>query len=437
MLPRRPRPAECAWAAVASLLLSTSPAWASGGPLSLGEALRLAVAQSPELAAQHALAEGASVGVVAAGALPDPKLKATLDNLPTTQDVAWTVKDPATMLKIGLSQEIPGGNKLELRTRRARLDAQRESVMVEAQRAAVQRDVAMAWVARRYAAEADAAVVEEIGEAQLAVEAGSAQYRAGKASQTDLIVLQGAVVELKNRRTEIGVQVRRAQIALARFIGADAERPLGDAPDLGRMPPAVTDGIGTDEFPAVKVARAQEMVAATDADLAQAEYWPDWKVELSYGWRGRSPIVDLPFQAPSGGLRYSQVVSLEVTIDLPLFTSTRQGPRHAAKLKELDAARALREEAKRRQAAEVQGMVAEWESARAQARRIKDELIPLAIQRREAATAAYSGGIGSLGAALEARRAELDARLSLVQMEQAAAKAWAWLAFVYPVTEPL
>ncbi len=73
-----------------------------------------------------------------------------------------------------------------------------------------------------------------------------------------------------------------------------------------------------------------------------------------------------------------------MTVDLPLFTSTRQGPRHAAKLKELDAARALREDAKRKQAAEVQGMVADWESARAQARRIREEPIPLAIQRKEA-----------------------------------------------------
>jgi outer membrane protein TolC len=312
----------------------------------------------------------------------------------------------------------------------------RESVMSEVQRATVQRDAAMAWVALRFAVDSDAKIADQIGEAELAVETCNAQYRAGKATQTELIILQSAVVDLKNRRTENGVAVKRARIALARLIGTDADRPLGDAPDLSRLPPTVADVADGDDLPEVRAARAQETVAAADADLAAADYWPDWKVELTYAWRGRSPLIILPFQPIVGGTQYAQLITLEVTVDLPLFTSTRQGPRHAAKLKELDAARALREDAKRKQAAEVQGMVADWESARAQARRIREELIPLAIQRKEAATAAYKSGTGPITAVLEARRMELDARLSLVQMEQMAAKAWAWLAFVYPITEP-
>ncbi len=70
-----------------------------------------------------------------------------------------------------------------------------------------------------------------------------------------------------------------------------------------------------------------------------------------------------------------------------------------------------------------------------QARRIGDELIPLAAQRLDAALAAYRGGTGALAPVLEARRSELDARLALLQQEQAAAKAWAWLQFVRPTKE--
>jgi outer membrane protein TolC len=129
------------------------------------------------------------------------------------------------------------------------------------------------------------------------------------------------------------------------------------------------------------------------------------------------------------------MVSLMVAIDLPWSPGTRQDREHAAKLKELDAARAMREDVKRMRVAEVDSMLAEWESARAQAQRIRAELLPLAAQRREAALAAYRGGTGALAGVLDARRAELDARLALIQQEQAAAKAWAWLQFVLPVTE--
>jgi len=431
------RPQFTGWAvaAVISLLLTASPVHAAGAVLSLGEALRLAGERSPQLDAQRALAAGASAGVAAAGALPDPKLKTTLDNVPTNTEERWTVKDPVTMLKVGLSQEFPGYTKLGLRTQRAEQDARREAVMIEVQQAAVQREVATAWVARYFADRADAKVVEQIAEAELAVEAGVAQYRAGKGTQAELIALKSAVVELRNRRTDIGLQMKQAKLTLARLIGADAERPVGDAPDLSRLPTAVADIVDADDLPEVRAALAQERVAAADADLAQAENWPDWKVEFTYSWRGRAPIFILPFQGQVGGTPYAQLLSLEVTVDLPLFGSTRQRPRYEAKLKGLDAARALREDAKRKQSAEVQSVVAEWESARAQASRIRDELIPLAVQGREAAMAAYRGGTGTLAAVLEGRRSELEARLSLIQQEQAAGKAWAWLAFVFPVTE--
>jgi outer membrane protein TolC len=81
-------------------------------------------------------------------------------------------------------------------------------------------------------------------------------------------------------------------------------------------------------------------------------------------------------------------------------------------------------------------MLAEWESARTQAQRMRNELLPLNALRRESALAAYRGGTGTLTAVLEARRAELEITLSLLQMEQAAAKAWAYLTYVLPVAEP-
>jgi outer membrane protein TolC len=95
----------------------------------------------------------------------------------------------------------------------------------------------------------------------------------------------------------------------------------------------------------------------------------------------------------------------------------------------------MREDTQRMRAAEVDSMLTEWESAGTQAKRTESELLPLAVQRREAALAAYRGGTGPLSAVLDARRALLDAQLALITQQQAAAKAWAWLNFVVPVLE--
>ncbi len=425
-------------AVVVSSIVAATPVHAASASLTLDDALQLAVAQSPQLAAQIALAQGANVGSVAAGALPDPKLKTTLgERSPPTPSSDSLRKDFHEWLKVGVSQEFPGGDKRELRTRRAELDAQRGLVDVEVQRAAVQREVAMAWIARHFADEAELKVADQINEAKLAVDAGKAQYRSASATQADVIALQSAVIDLENRRTEIALQARRAQITLARYIGADAERPLGAPPDLAHVPPAVAENMDADALPAVRAARAKEIVAAADADLEHEENWPDWMAELSYGWRGRAGAIvqTEPGHTVDPLTPYSQLISLEVEVSLPLFTSSRQEPRQAAKLKELDASRGLRENARRRQSAEVEGMVTEWEGARAQAKRIRDELIPLVVQRREAALAAYRGGTGTLAALLEARRGELAAQLALISQEQAAGKAWAWLAFAFPVAD--
>ena len=172
--------------------------------------------------------------------------------------------------------------------------------------------------------------------------------------------------------------------------------------------------------PDVRLAQAQETVARTDAELARAAKSPDWSAEFSYAFRGSA---------------YSNRVSLMVAIDLPWSQGTRQDRELAAKLRELDAARAMREDVTRMRIAEIDSMLAEWESAREQAMRTRSELLPLAAQRREAALAAYRAGTGTLAAVLDARRGELDARLTLIQQEQAAAKAWAWLQFVHPITE--
>jgi outer membrane protein TolC len=412
-----------AWAVAAAtaLLLIANGAVAAGSPLSLAEALRMAVERSPQLASQRAMVDAAREMAGPAGELPDPKLRLGVENVPTNGADSWSLtRDFMTMSKIGVMQEFPREAKRKLRSQRAENDAQRGEVAVEAARLVIQRETASAWLSRWFAAEVERAIGSQIGEAELAVTAASAAYRAGRAPQGELIAAQSQVIELRNRATDAAAQSRRARIGLARYIGADAERPLGDPPDLARLPFDAARLYDVDGQPEIRLARAQEAIAATEADLARASKEPDWSAELTYAVRG----------AP-----YSNMVSLMVSIDLPWSQGTRQDREHAAKLKELDAARAMREDVRRMRVAEVGGMLAEWESARTQAKRISEEMLPLAAQRREAALAAYRGGSGTLAAVLEARRAELDARLAFIAQEQAAAKAWAWLQFVLPVTE--
>ncbi len=357
---------------------------------------------------------------IPAGELPDPKLKAGVENVPTQGEDAWSLtRDFMTMSKIGLMQEFPSAEKRRLKVTRVERDAERGTAVIEATTLAIERETATAWVTRHFASAAERSIGAQKAEAELNVATLEAAYRAGKAPQSELIAAQSMLIELSNRATDAAAQAKRAQIALARYVGDAALRPQGDAPDFARLPDAARLA-DIDAQPELRLARAQTAIAETESAIARAAKKPDWSAEVSYAYRG-SP--------------YSNMVSVMFTIDLPWSQGSRQDREHAAKLREEDAARAMQEDTQRMRAAEVQSMQAEWESARAQAQRIETALVPLAVQRREAALAAYRGGTGTLAAVLDARRALLDAELSLISQQQAAAKAWAWLNFVVPSTE--
>jgi len=82
--------------------------------------------------------------------------------------------------------------------------------------------------------------------------------------------------------------------------------------------------------------------------------------------------------------------------------------------------------------AELLAMLQEWRSDRDRLGRYDATLLPLAAERTRAALAAYRGGSGTLGAVLEARRAEIDTRIERLRLEMDAARLWAQLNYLVP-----
>lgn len=396
-------------------LATTTFAQPSGVPMTLAAAERLALERSPQVLAQRALADAAHEMASPAGSLPDPKLIAGLENVPTQGADRWRLdRDPMTMARVGLMQEFPGGDKRRLRAERASRDAERGRIAAGAAATTVRREVATAWLARWYAERQAQAIDAQIREARLQAEATAASYRAGRAAQADVLAVEALLVELANRATDASLAAERARLALARYVGAaDADRPLASPPDVLVLPESVAQLTDVERQSDLKLAQAQVRVLDAEADLAGAARSPDWSAELTYGIRNPD---------------YGNMISLMVRVDLPWSPGTRQDREQAAKLRERDAARAQQDDLRRAREAEVRQTIAEWEATRTQALRVREELVPIAERRVEAALAAYRGGGQALAPVLDARRAMLDARLAALAFEQSAARAWAWLA---------
>ena len=394
------------------------PAFAAG-PLSLAEALALAQARSPQLAAQAASAKAAEALVVPAGENPDPQLFFGVENVPAEGSNRWSLDaDSMTMKRVGVMQEFVRREKRDERTAKAAAESQRESAIVEMQRADLERDVALAWFDRYYADRSLAALDALAKEMDLQASASASQLAAGKGSAADAVMARSARAMLADRRLEIERQARRAAAMLGRWLGDAADRPPGDAPDVAALPShAARLEEGLERHPHLAMYAPMESAAQADVDLAAAARKPDWTVELSYGQRS----------AP-----FDNMVSLMVRVPLPIFQSRRQDPVVASKEHALEQVRAQAEDARARHVADIRAGLADWEIAKARLERQKRDLVPLAEERARLAQSAYAGGRADLAAAFDARRAALEARLAEIASEAELARAWAQLAYLVP-----
>ena len=388
--------------------------------LTLADAQRRAVERSFQIVAQDAAVTASRHMAVAAAQLPDPMLRAGIDNLPVTGPDRFSLgNDFMTMRRIGVMQELTRGEKRRLRSERFTLEAEKSLAEKTGMIAAIQRDTALAWLDRYYAEAMARVIDEQMAQSRLEIEATESAYRAGRGNQADVFGARSALTALEDRASEYRRRVSAAKVALARWIGEAAQSPLAGAPriDTVHLHEAADLRAALESHPMIAMLARQEEIAKAEADLARANKKADWSVELMYQNRGS---------------QFSDMVSIGVSVPLHWDQKNRQDQELAAKLAMLEQARAQREDALRAHIAEVQAMIVEWENDRERRGRYERELVPLARERSDAALAAYRGGKSSLVDVLAARRNQIDVRMQALQLEVETARMWAQLNFLVP-----
>jgi outer membrane protein TolC len=366
--------------------------------LTLEEAIRLGEAHSPRLVAQRAMIDASSQQVGRAAALPDPKLKLGIENLPVTgADRFRYDRDFMTARAVGFAQEFPNAAKREARNLRAERMRDVEGASLQAQRVLVQREAALAWLEAHYAERSREALERLAGQFRLQIDAVPSGIARGRQGATEGYVLRQAFEQANDRVIEQERLALRARAALAALLGEDAKRPLAAAPDTS-------------------VLLQREDLARAEVALAKSTARPDWMLEVGYGYRRPS---------------FDNMLSVMVSFDLPWDQGNRQDRDIASRLADVEQARAMREQARRTHEAELRGWLADFDAAQRRVQRAEAILLPLARDRRAAALAAYEGARGELAGVLEAERSRTDADLALLQALAERGKAWANLGFVY------
>ena len=411
-----------------ALAFVANPAWSAPASISFDDAVRMAVERAPALRARRSQTQATQEDAVRAAALPDPKLTLGIANYPVTGSDAFDLRaDDMTMKQIGLTQEFPARAKRRARQAVADRMIEQAQALTQAEQVAVRQATAQAWIALWAAQREVEALHAQREQSALAIRIAKARLAGGTGTAVDAMATQSAALELENRIDAAEAEVETARSRLARWLGTepDALMTTGASPDLTALPVGeATLLTSIDRQGPLLPWQSRESVAEASVAEAIAEKRSDWSVGATYGQRERTP----------GGMPRSDMLMIEFSISLPLFTRNRQDRGVAARRAELDAVAAEHEDARRSQVEAVRRTLAEWNGVKRQVARKENEALPLAHDRSQTALAAYRGG-GPLQPWLDARRDELELHIEHARHLGELGRAWAALAYLLPSEE--
>lgn len=372
-------------------------------PLTLGEASLLATHDQPLLKEQDADAEAARQRAVVARQLPDPQLMLQVMDLPIDTGESFNPnRDNFTIYSTGVMQAFPLPGKRRLRSEREQLNAQMDEATRDALTRRVIRDTGIAWVGVWGDQQAQTLIAAQVAQAQIQQQSATILYKSGSDNQADVLAAQLAAQMLADKRDETAQKLGVARAELSRWIGEPAVlRPLPQSlPALPDPPPLDALLAVLPDHPALLAAGRSVSRAAKGIALARENYWPDWNLEVDYGYR---PL-------------YADFITLTARIDLPAFHGDRQDRELSAARHDAEAAVARHDDLQRQLAAGLRAAYSQWRDVGQRLRRYDTSILPQAKTRVDAALADYRTGNAALSAVLDARQADLDAQLRHLQL---------------------
>jgi cobalt-zinc-cadmium efflux system outer membrane protein len=393
----------------ATLAAALLPYLAAATPLSFDAALRLAVQRSETARAARAGVLSATELARAAAQLPDPTLRVGIDNLPATgPDRFRTTSDSMTMKRIGISQEWLSADKRAARQAAADASVDREAVQSRAAVADARLQAALAYLDAFYAGESLKLATRMEHHAHEELEASRARLSSAAGSSQDVLALAGARGISEDDTADIRQQQNTARVAFQRWVGLPPDELM--PPEAIALPDEQSYIAG---HPTVAAMQRDVDVARRAADVTASNRKPNWTWEVAYGQR----------------TGYADMVSVGVSIPLPVAPGERQDRDTAARLALVDKAEAELAEATRAATAEYRSLSGDAQRLQQRIDRYRAGVVVPAAQRTAAATAAYRSNQGSLAVLFEARHAEVEAERKLLALQRDLAKTQIQLAF--------
>ena len=352
-------------------------------PLTLAEAIRLALQFSPQIVANQQELAASDGTVIQAGARPNPEIQALIED--TRRESRTTT--------VQFSQPIELGGKRSARVSVAELGRAQTAVDVEGRRAQIRADVSDAFFGAVIAQERVQLAQASAELSGRAADAASKRVQAGKVSPVDetraKVAHAGVRVELRQAQGEL----RSARQRLSALLGPAAPRAQVLAWQSNALPALLSPDTSLTDVPALRQARLEVDRRQAMVELERARRIPD--VTLTLGARRDQQVG-----------RNQTVIGLSIPI--PVLDTNRGNLLQALRLH--DKAEADLQATRIRVETEWTQLSERQRSAQAEVQALKEEVLPGAESAWQAATTGFELGKFSFLDALDAQRTLFQAR---------------------------
>lgn len=363
---------------VVNVVLPISSVRAADGlasPLSLDEAVRLALAQSPQMNSRQMQINAAGRFAAAAEAWADPTLTLGVDDLPI--EGADKGKIDAAMKVLGLRMPLENGAIRQARGRAAIAQQSESTLLFRAEAAKVKQDSARAWINAFYVA-AQKKWLETLSVDIEINEKTAAARSIGGAALWEMLLPQAERLAYADRLDDWTRADLAAKAALQRYIGDAARRallePTGSA--LFNFTSAQIRAAALNHpEQALYTAAYQKKQAAVAMEKAQAS--STWNVGATY----RNRPANIP-----------DTFGVQVEMTLPILSPSRNLARIEAADREAEAVLLAQDDFQRKIHAQIEDKLAMLGTLTRQIDRLNQEYLPLLTQKKALQLAQYQGG---------------------------------------------
>lgn len=371
------------------LLLSTCSVQASElsnrNTLSAVSAVEIAVRDNPNLAEMQARYKALSEIPSQVGTLPDPMVNLNAMNFPS--DTFDRDQEPMTQAQIGITQMFPFPGKLGLKEEAAEYDALAAEHSVEEVRLQLIRNVKGKWWQIYYLDRALETVDLNQDLLRQFITVSKTKYETGKGLQQDVLLAQLELSKLIDKKIRIESIRRNQSIQLNILMDRQANEAVSLPNHVSKTMPNLVDETvlyqrAEVERPLLKQMGTQIDAAQSRLDLAKRDYYPDFKVGVTYGDRtGDNPL-------PRGGAR-SDFLSVMVGVKVPLYAGRKQSKAVSQKNYELQKNRFALLDKKGQVMAAISTAVTNYHRAKQQFSLFDSGIVPQARQTVKSMLAGY------------------------------------------------